>query len=448
MAVESVVPVGVLVTQLLLLLQAHVEHKSLCLSADQGSAQEQYQIPRFYFPEKDMAFNADRTNQKIIEFLKPFGEGLPLVALKTLLRELFGLPVSLGFALHKNLASLSENVLPVSKLLSWLEMTGFSSSSKEKRLFDVLRSPDCDYITPDDLRPVILGIIVSHPGLTFLKGAAEFQDRYAETVIYRIFYSLNPSGAKRLSLRDVKKGKLLDAILEVESEEDVNACTRFFSYEHFYVIYCKFWDLDTDHDFLISRDDFLRYGNHSLTYRIADRLFDGSARPLSSGVPNKMGYEDFVWFILSEEDKTSDSALQYWFRACDLNGDDRLTQDELLWFYEEQLSRMECLSQETVAFDDIMSQMVDMINPTNAFFFTVQDLKKCRQLAGILFNVMFNLTKFVAFEMRDPFSTKQEREEALSGASEWERYARDEYCRLAMEEDEDMEEDAYRDLEV
>jgi serine/threonine-protein phosphatase 2A regulatory subunit B'' len=61
---------------------------------------------------------------------------------------------------------------------------------------------------------------------------------------------------------------------------------------------------------------------------------------------------------------------------------------------------------------------------------------------------MFNLTKFVAFEMRDPFSTKQEREEALSGASEWERYARDEYCRLAMEEDEDMEEDAYRDLEV
>jgi hypothetical protein len=28
-----------------------------------------------------------------------------------------------------------------------------------------------------------------------------------------------------------------------------------------------------------------------------------------------MGYEDFVWFILSEEDKTTDTALEYWFRC-------------------------------------------------------------------------------------------------------------------------------------
>ena len=35
----------------------------------------------------------------------------------------------------------------------------------------------------------------------------------------------------------------------------------------------QFWELDTDHDFLISREDLLRYGNHSLTYRIVDRIF-------------------------------------------------------------------------------------------------------------------------------------------------------------------------------
>jgi serine/threonine-protein phosphatase 2A regulatory subunit B'' len=27
-----------------------------------------------------------------------------------------------------------------------------------------------------------------------------------------------------------------------------------------------------------------------------------------------MGYEDFVWFILSEEDKTTETAMEYWFR--------------------------------------------------------------------------------------------------------------------------------------
>lgn len=49
---------------------------------------------------------------------------------------------------------------------------------------------------------------------------------------------------------------------------------KYFSYEHFYVIYCKFWELDTDHDFMIDREDLLRYGNHALTYRIVDRIFE------------------------------------------------------------------------------------------------------------------------------------------------------------------------------
>lgn len=52
-----------------------------------------------------------------------------------------------------------------------------------------------------------------------------------------------------------------------------NSLCRYFSYEHFYVIYCKFWDLDTDHDFFIDKENLIRYGNHALTYRIVDRIF-------------------------------------------------------------------------------------------------------------------------------------------------------------------------------
>jgi hypothetical protein len=48
---------------------------------------------------------------------------------------------------------------------------------------------------------------------------------------------------------------------------------RFFSYEHFYVVYCKFWELDSDHDFLIDKENLIKYGNHALTYRIVDRIF-------------------------------------------------------------------------------------------------------------------------------------------------------------------------------
>lgn len=43
-----------------------------------------------------------------------------------------------------------------------------------------------------------------------------------------------------------------------------------------------------------------------------------------------MGYEDFVWFIMSEEDKSSEMALDYWFRCCDLDGDGCLRANEML----------------------------------------------------------------------------------------------------------------------
>ena len=34
-------------------------------------------------------------------------------------------------------------------------------------------------MTPEDVRPVLAGILMSHPGLDFLQGSPEFQDRCA-----------------------------------------------------------------------------------------------------------------------------------------------------------------------------------------------------------------------------------------------------------------------------
>lgn len=47
----------------------------------------------------------------------------------------------------------------------------------------------------------------------------------------------------------------------LEEEEEINQLTEFFSYEHFYVIYCKFWELDTDHDLYIDQGDLMRHND-------------------------------------------------------------------------------------------------------------------------------------------------------------------------------------------
>jgi serine/threonine-protein phosphatase 2A regulatory subunit B'' len=43
----------------------------------------------------------------------------------------------------------------------------------------------------------------------------------------------------------------------------------------------------------------------------------------------KMGYEGFVHFILSEEDKTTDASLKYWHRCADLDDDGVITRHDM-----------------------------------------------------------------------------------------------------------------------
>jgi hypothetical protein len=54
-------------------------------------------------------------------------------------------------------------------------------------------------------------------------------------------------------------------------------------------------------------------------------------------------------------------------------------------------------------------------------------------IAGVLFDALFNLHKFVRFELRDPFAEKQKRDDPFE--CDWDRFAYFEYHRLAAEEE-------------
>jgi serine/threonine-protein phosphatase 2A regulatory subunit B'' len=69
--------------------------------------------------------------------------------------------------------------------------------------------------------------------------------------------------------------------------------------------------------------------------------------------------------------------------------------------------------QEPINFKDVLCQMVDMVKPVDATSITLKDLTKPdkRQASGVLFDVLFNLHKFIRFETRDPFQEKQKRDD-------------------------------------
>ena len=74
-----------------------------------------------------------------------------------------------------------------------------------------------------------------------------------------------------------------------------------------------------------------------------------------------------------------------------------------------------------------------MIAPDDPLAITFNDLARKKNVSGVLFDVLFNLHKFMRFETRDPFQEKQKRDDMFD--CDWDRFAHIEYHRLAAEEE-------------
>ncbi|OXB83438.1 UNVERIFIED_CONTAM: hypothetical protein H355_006285 [Colinus virginianus] len=295
----------------------------------------------------------------------------------------------------------------------------------------LVAKPGCGCLEQEDFIPLLQDVVETHPGLTFLKDAPEFHSRYITTVIQRIFYTVNRSWSGKITLTELRKSNFLQTLALLEEEDDINQITDYFSYEHFYVIYCKFWELDTDHDLYISQKDLARYSDQALSSRIIERIFSGAVvRGNEVQKEGRMSYADFVWLLISEEDKRNATSIEYWFRCMDLDGDGVLSMYELEYFYEEQCERMEVMGIEPLPFQDLLCQMLDLVKPEREGRVTLRDLKRCR-MAHVFYNTFFNLEKYLDNEQRDPFA---DFENDGPEPSDWDRYAAEEYEILVAEE--------------
>lgn len=360
---------------------------------------------------------------EIEEFFSVYPGGVPLKKFVHATKRLMGLPSFFNAPLVRRINKLCGDATELEGVLPKVKLAAFEAYWRQEiepydrveRFFRVIKQPEVEFILKDDFVPFLQELLHFHPGLDFLESHQEFQRKYALTVIVRIFFHVNKNGTGRLTIKEVYKSNLFNAFMHVDEENDINRVREYFSYEHFYVLYCRFFELDTDKDTKLSSDDLSRYSEHALSETIVERIFLSGTRVFLDGRVgfrrSGMSYPDFVYFMLAEEEKACESSIRYWFSCCDLDGDGTLSPAELNSFYQVQLQRAIKLGHEPIAFEDVLCQLIDMIDPVDDQSITLQDLLRPTKIAssGILFDVLFNIQKFLAFETRDPFQERMKK---------------------------------------
>eukprot|EP01025_Chloroclados_australasicus_P012487 TRINITY_DN1573_c4_g1_i9.p1 TRINITY_DN1573_c4_g1~~TRINITY_DN1573_c4_g1_i9.p1 ORF type:complete len:358 (+),score=36.72 TRINITY_DN1573_c4_g1_i9:131-1204(+) len=249
---------------------------------DEGS------VPRFYFPEGKPVpkKQLELVYGLIIRDFSKHPNGLGMQEFVVLLDQIFQLPEMLGILLFQKLADKRKGTVEKHAFTTWWEKRSFLALDKCSRMFQIIKQDENNFIDQNDLMRLLDVVLDQHPGLEFLAQSPDFRQRYAETVVYRIQYDIcKLSRSDRIYLRQLKKHgqKLWEALENLDDDCEVNAELLYFSYEHFYVICCKFWELDTDHDLLLDQDNLLRYGTCALTYKIVQRIFNGAPKALEGG---------------------------------------------------------------------------------------------------------------------------------------------------------------------
>ncbi|KAI8914507.1 hypothetical protein EDD86DRAFT_273568, partial [Gorgonomyces haynaldii] len=353
-------------------------------------------IPSFYFPFGQPQLEQDDLLEEKLKILfkvttaQPDGEEIKTPA------DLGPITVCCGLSRYLN-ASLFRLVhkqpINFTNFTSkWKQLTQ-KYHSKHALVFAVIAN-DQKHATDQDFKIVANDVTLNHPALEFLSQLPVFQTKYVETVVTRLFYSKTHNWNKNMTLQEFKKSLFLESLDNLDNVEDINSTQDVFSYQHFYVIYCKFWELDRDHDMVIDLQALQRYDGGAMTQAILKRVIQGCGKPSSLGNLQKMSYEDFVWFILSVEDKSTPQAIEYWFRCVDLDGDGCISIYEMQHFFEEQHQRMVTFRiSDAWKFQDFVCSIMDLIQPKNKTNITLSDLKRNKS-AGLVFDMLFDLRKY------------------------------------------------------
>uniref|UniRef100_A0A8R1XW41 Serine/threonine-protein phosphatase 2A regulatory subunit B'' subunit gamma n=3 Tax=Onchocerca TaxID=6281 RepID=A0A8R1XW41_ONCVO len=275
------------------------------------------------------------------------------------------------------------------------------------------------YLSMEDLQDFVREEVLPH--ISSLANLNEeepmLQDYYLCMATRKIFFLLDTMQQKKIRIIDIVASRLLEEfeILNESSngstgDDDESAriehgtsqttdTLNWFSKRNCLRIKDLYEQLDTDGNGLLSFSEMTDF--RRVTNSFMQRVFEVQ----QTYDNDELDLRGFCDLLFAMEHKSDPSALSYYFRVLDVNGDNLLTASDMNFFYRD-LARMleDCFSddssQKAPSFEDVKNEIFDMCHSKNPEGITLKELISSGK-GGTVVGMLTDLDAFLEYENRE-----------------------------------------------
>lgn len=268
-------------------------------------------------------------------------------------------------------------------------------------LYDVSGS---GFLTEQDLENYIAELMPTLNELEHLKES--FHPFYICIATRKFFFFLDPQRTGRVKINDILFSGFLDHILELREDEVPNIANNWFSSVNAQRLYDLYVLLDTDQNGMLSKEEVMLFGQMNTSVERSDQLqtftdvFINRLFEESVTYSGEIDFKVFVDLVLGLENKKTPASLHYFFKILDHQKQGYLDTMTMYYFYRDIIKLLKESGQEVISFEDIYTEIMDIVKPRNRDKITLDDLISCCQ-GDMVVTLLTDFRGFAEYESRE-----------------------------------------------
>eukprot|EP01084_Bolivina_argentea_P282150 482921_1 len=230
-----------------------------------------------------------------------------------------------------------------------------------------------------------------------------FHPYYTYHAVRKFMFCLCSSCSNNTVQNDISITKILrsDTFREFNEfrffkhEQNENNRKNWFYVENALRVYKMYLSLDQDHNGTLSQKEMLQFNGSSMSNLCVQRIFQ-----YKKTWDGEMDYKGFLNFVLAVEYKHLPQSLNYFWDMIDLDGNGYLTPLTIHTLFRSVQKKMGIFGIDPINSEDVLSEIIDMVNPKNQQKITKQDLINSKMFSTVV-SILTDAKGFWEYDNRE-----------------------------------------------